>query len=117
LLEHFLLHITRELWLQQDAASPHSRSQVTVFLSQHFQNRWSGRQGPVAWPPKSPVLTPFDYYLCGHMKYLVYALKSSIIVEPMNRITDASAHIRNDKTLVLMRVSSISRRTTVCTDK
>ena len=31
--------------------------------------------GAVAWPPRSPDLTPLDYYLWGHMKTLVYETK------------------------------------------
>jgi hypothetical protein len=35
----------------------HFVRQVTEFVSQHFQNRWIGRQGPGAWSPRSPDLT------------------------------------------------------------
>ena len=44
-------------------------------LNESFPNRWLGRGGPVAWPPRSPDLTPLDYYLWGHMKTLVYETK------------------------------------------
>ena len=27
------------------------------------------------WPPRSQYLTPLDYYICGHMKTLVYETK------------------------------------------
>jgi hypothetical protein len=37
---------------------PHFGRQVTAFLNQYFKNLWIGRQGPVAWPPTSPDLTP-----------------------------------------------------------
>ena len=30
------------------------------------------RSGPVAWPPRSPDLTPLDFFLCWHIKSLVY---------------------------------------------
>lgn len=32
--------------------------QVAEFLNQNFKNRWTGRPGPVAWPPRSPDQTP-----------------------------------------------------------
>ncbi|GBL82217.1 hypothetical protein AVEN_252404-1 [Araneus ventricosus] len=34
--------------------------------------RWIGRGGPVAWPPRSPVCNPLDFFFWGHMKSLVY---------------------------------------------
>jgi hypothetical protein len=89
------LHIRREPWLRQDGAPPYFGRQVTVFLNQHFQNHWIGRQGPVPWPPMSPDLTPLDYYLWGRMKSLVYAVKSKSKVELLNRIIGASALIKN----------------------
>ena len=43
-------------------------------LNESFPNRCLGRGGPDAWPPRSPDLTPLDYYLWGHMK-TVYETK------------------------------------------
>jgi len=48
--------------------------EVTAFLSLHFQNRVE-RHDPVAWPPRSPDLTPLDYCLWRCMKSLVCAVK------------------------------------------
>jgi len=56
----FPLYIRRGLWLQQDGALRSFGRQVTAFLNQHFQNRWIVRQGPVAWPPRSPDLIILD---------------------------------------------------------
>jgi len=81
LLEGVPLHIGRELWLQQDCAHLHFGRQKHVFLNEHFRNRRTGRQGPTAWPPRSPDLTPLDYNLWGTMKSLVYAVKSSTKAE------------------------------------
>jgi hypothetical protein len=55
------LQIKRILWLQQDGAPHNFVRLVTVFLNQQFQNRWIERQGPLAWPSRSPDLTPLDY--------------------------------------------------------
>jgi len=40
---------------------------VRVYLNESFPNRWLGHIGPVAWPPRSPDLTPLDYYLWKHV--------------------------------------------------
>jgi hypothetical protein len=36
---------------------------------------WTGCQGPFTWLPQSLVLTPIDFFLCGHRKEGVYALR------------------------------------------
>jgi hypothetical protein len=97
LLEDVPLHIRRELWLQHDGTPPYFSGQVTVFLNQHFQNRWIGLQGSVAWPPRSPDLAPLDYYLWRRMKSLLCAVKSRTRSELLNRIMDAFTHIRKDQ--------------------
>ena len=60
--------------LQHDGSPPHYTIRVREFLNESFPNRWLGR-GLVAWPPRSPDLTPLDYFLRGHMKTLVYETK------------------------------------------
>ncbi|KAJ8866390.1 hypothetical protein PR048_032233 [Dryococelus australis] len=34
--------------------------------------QWIGRGGPIAWPARSPDLTPLDYFLWNHMNGVVY---------------------------------------------
>ena len=43
------------------------------FLDQHFPNRWIGRDGPHAGPPRSTDLTPLDFFLWGYVKDRVNA--------------------------------------------
>ena len=37
-----------------------------------FDEHWIGRGGPIAWPPRSPDLTLFNSWVCGHLKSPVY---------------------------------------------
>jgi hypothetical protein len=68
----------QQMSLQQDGAHPHFGRQVTAFLNERFPDRWIGRGGPVARAARSPELSTLDYFLWGHMKSLVYALKSTV---------------------------------------
>lgn len=47
---------------QQDGAPPHFSHVVREWLSLNYP-RWIGRGGPVAWPARSPDLTPMDFFV------------------------------------------------------
>ena len=58
--------------LQQDAAPPHWGLHVREFLNETFPDRWIGRGGPIPWPPRSPDITPLDFFLWGYVKDIAY---------------------------------------------
>ncbi|XP_024869057.1 uncharacterized protein LOC112452865, partial [Temnothorax curvispinosus] len=53
----------QNIWFQQDGAPPHYAVVVRQFLTDTFPNRWIGRRGEIEWPPRSPDLSPLDYFL------------------------------------------------------
>ena len=61
------------VWMQ-DGAPPHVASSVKQCLTQHFGDRVISRHFPFPWPPRSPDLTPLDFWLWGYLKSKVYAL-------------------------------------------
>ena len=89
------------VYFQQDGAPPHYDIQVRRFLDQQFPDASFGRRGPVEWPPRSPNLSPLDFYLWGHLKFMVYQVKIQDINHLKERITDA---IRSIPSNVLIRV-------------
>jgi hypothetical protein len=91
------LRKTRSIIFQQDGAPPHFSSDVRQFLDNHFSDRWIGRGGPILWAPRSPDLTPLDFFLWGHVKNNVY--KSPI--KDMNDL----------KTKIEMEIKSITKET------
>jgi hypothetical protein len=60
-------------WFQQDGAPPHFGINVREYLDVVFPGKWIGRAGPVEWPPRSPDLTPLDYFLWGYLKSHAFA--------------------------------------------
>ena len=50
---------------QQDGAPLHYLGEVREYLNTRFPGRWVGRAAPIAWPPRSPDLTPMDFFLMG----------------------------------------------------
>jgi hypothetical protein len=56
-------------------------------MDREMAGRWIGRGGPVAWPPRSPDLTPLLFFLWGYVKNIVYQVK-------IHDLQNQKAHIR-----------------------
>lgn len=50
------------IYFQQDGAPAHNHHIVNALLERLFGPRWIGTHGPVLWPPRSPDLTPLDFF-------------------------------------------------------
>jgi hypothetical protein len=88
---------------------------VREYLKDSFPNRWIGRGGPVAWPPRSPELTRPDFYLWGHMmKTLVYQTKVDSRAGLRRRIFAAAEHIRNHPDNIASVTRSVLMRAENC---
>lgn len=116
LLEDIPLDVRQGMWFQQDGAPPHFYREVTTFLNEIFPNRWIGRGGPVHWCPRSPDLTPLDYFLWGYMKAQVYSVRINTREELIARIMEVANQIRNVPDILLRSIMSIVRRAQLCID-
>jgi hypothetical protein len=76
-----ITRIPQRYFFQQDGAPPHYANTVKAFLSQQFPGKRIGRRGPIAWPPRSPDLTPLDFFLWGYIRDLVYQTKVQDVAE------------------------------------
>jgi hypothetical protein len=56
--------------------------------------RWVGRGGPIAWPHRSPDLTPLAFFFQGYVKNIVYQVKINCLQRLKARIRDAVATVR-----------------------
>lgn len=81
------------VWFQQDGAQPHYALIVRDFLNNIFPEKWIGRRGAVEWPPRSPDLTPLDFFYWGYLKGKVYETKPTDIDDLRERICNVSSEI------------------------
>ena len=84
---------------QQDGAPPHYANITRDYLNETFPQRWVGRgggQGWRAWPPRSPDLTPLDFFLWGYVKDKVYQVKIRDLTHLMARVTEVIESIPPD---------------------
>ena len=86
LLENVPLNIRNDMIFQQDSAPPHNSRNVQTYLDSIYENRWMGTNGPIKWPPRSPDITPLDYFLWGWLKSQVYSATVEHLDTQKNRI-------------------------------
>ena len=53
----------RDFYFQQDGAPPHIARATIDFLKPLFPGRLISKNGDFDWPPRSPDLTPPDFFL------------------------------------------------------
>jgi hypothetical protein len=99
-------------YFQQDGAPPHFSIVARQWLNQWLPGRWMGRMGSVEWPPRSPDLTPLDFFLFGHLKSVMYGNQLRSIAELQDNIRAECAAI-TPGTLRRVR-SSFRRRIHMC---
>ena len=73
---------------QHDGAPPHNSIIVRNYLDTEFPGKWIGCGGPKEWPPRSPDLSPLDFFLWGYLKRTVYACRPKNIEELKASITN-----------------------------
>jgi len=74
---------------QLDGAPPHWGLQFCAFLNDKFLERWIGKGGSAAWPPRSPYINHLDFFLWGYVNIEVF--KSLQLLKDL--ITQAFAQI------------------------
>ncbi|CAF3419729.1 unnamed protein product [Rotaria sp. Silwood2] len=106
------LHKFRSIIFQQDGAPPHFSIDVRRFLDNHFPDRWIGRGSSIRWGPRSPDLTPLDFFLWVHVKKNVYKTPIKHMAELKMRIDKEIKSI--PKETLCNVFSDIAKRMDLC---
>ena len=100
MLKHYVVPQLEEFQprvvFQQDGAPPHWGLIVRDFLNETFPNRWIGRNGPAPWPPRSPDITPLDFFLWGYVKDRVYRTPVLDVETLQSRIIEVLATVNEE---------------------
>jgi hypothetical protein len=81
-------HDNDNIWFQQDGATAHTSRRSMEILRQMFPGHLISLRGDVGWPPRSPDLTPCDFFLWGYLKEKVYTHRPRTIDELKAAITE-----------------------------
>ncbi|XP_076237366.1 uncharacterized protein LOC143181061 [Calliopsis andreniformis] len=101
---------------EMDGAPAHFGRSVREFLNNTYEDRWIGRLGPVAWPPRSPDLTPLDFFLWEYVKQKVYGVEIESVDMLRDRIQNAFEEIKLDGVCASVQ-DSLLRRLQKCVDR
>lgn len=64
LLENVPVHMRKSVWFFHDGAPPLLARRLRNWFDKNFRDRWIEHWGSLAWPPRSPDLTPFYIFIC-----------------------------------------------------
>ena len=93
----------RDLWWAQDGAPAHRLVQVRDRLNEVFgNNRVIGLQHNVEWPPRSPDLTPCDFFMFQNIAVL------------RQRIIDEVKALRQQPDVIRNAMRGMQRRSIIC---
>lgn len=68
-------------WFQQDGATCHTSNDSIAAVREIFGKKLISKRGDINWPPRSPDLSPMDYFLWGYLKSKVYISNPGSIEE------------------------------------
>lgn len=98
---------------QHDGCPAHFQREVRDHLDNSFPNSWIGRGGPIPWPPRSPDLTPLDFFVWGRAKELVYFTEVPTREVLIERINAAFVTMRDEMRLATVTVE-VRKRCRAC---
>ena len=105
----------KPLWFMQDGAPPHYATIVRNWLTGNFEN-WIGRRGTVEWAPRSPDLTPMDFYFWGHLKQIVYSTRIADVDQLRQQIIRGCNLINGNSDLLDKVYENFEHRLELCTN-
>lgn len=117
LLEEVPLAYIRGMYYQHDGCPAHYASAVRVYLNNQFGDRWIGRGGPIAWPARSPDLTPLDFYLWSEIKRLVYTRERESREDLRSAIVDAFDKVKSDRDTLRKLKDNLRKRAQLCIER
>jgi hypothetical protein len=108
---------SRQVWFQQDGAPAHRRNIVKDKLREVFGQRVLALGFDVEWPPRSPDLTPCDFFLWGYVKSLVFETQPPTLEILRERVEDAFERLKNDRTMIRRAVGAMMKRANTCLER
>lgn len=116
ILDDVPLGYLSNLYFQHDRRPARFETSVRSFLDEEFPDRWIGRGGPINWPPRSPDLTPVDFFLWSEVERRVDDMtKFRNVNELKRKIKRVFREVKTERSAVLRSLNlNIIRRAELC---
>jgi len=85
--------VIENTFFQQDGATSHTARMSMNAVNALFPNRVVSRNWDIPWHPRSPELTPRDYFLWGYLKTKQFETRPRTTADLKQRIQDEVAAI------------------------
>ncbi|CAK1550166.1 unnamed protein product [Leptosia nina] len=92
--------------MSMDGATAHTARASMDLLRENLPQKLISRFGDIPWPPRSPDLTPMDFFLWGYLKERVYANNPRTVVDLKENIRREISAIEHS---LLQRVARNTR--------
>lgn len=115
-LDEMPLCVRNKLWFQLDGAPVHNTIVVRNCLNQMFRGKVIGPGFDFHWPPRSPDLTPLDFFFWGYLKNKVYKNRPFRDIDHLeNIIRHCISEINPD--FISNAVRHVSKQTEICIER
>lgn len=105
------------VWWFQDGAPAHRTIAVRQLLRERFENRVVALHHGVEWPPRSPDLTPCDFFLWGYLKQKVFSTQVQNLQELRRKIVDETNTLRENRNFIRRSIQQMVIRADRCIEK
>jgi hypothetical protein len=105
------------IWWIQDGAPAHRTLLVRRMLQQKFEDRIVALHHGIEWPPRSPDLTPCDFFLWGYLKNKVYSSAIHSLPELRRRLLDETNTLRQNQHFIRRSFQEMARRANLCVQR
>lgn len=103
----------RNIWWAQDGAPAHRTRNVRACLTRLFRQNVIGIGHAVEWPPRSPDLTPLDFFCWGYLKSKVYLTPPQDIEQLRERIIQ-ECNVLTRQNFIVNSIRSMRRKANIC---
>ena len=107
----------RKVYFQQDGAPAHTANATLEWLHRTFKNRVISKKCDLAWPPRSPDLTPPDFFLWRYVKLNVKKRQPSSLDQLKEFITDEIDELNRNPNLLMEVFHNFVKRLNKCVEK
>jgi len=106
-----------DLWWFQDGAPAHRSRDVRRVLQERFEHRIVALNHDIEWPPRSPDLTPLDFFLWGYLKQKVFSTPPQDLPTLRRRIVDEVNQLRENEGTIRRSFGAMVNRADRCVQK